>query len=290
MSCQICGATAGGGQYCVGCGQPMPALLASTATAVSTRQRERPSRNPWLEFQEIRLLACPKCGAPNSAARWQCARCGHTFVDDMSDEQPSAEITPAPEEVAPAPTESAPWVALISVVVAVAAVAVAVAMMASRGVGPFASPEDAAPVASVRPADVEVRASGSGPGGVGAHVADGRMDSAWRTSGAGTNEWIELRMGSETRIDHLLVWNGDQRDPDTFDSINRVRSVLISFPDRGKSYTAEFPDRSGNFRVDMPDPPVARRIRIEVTGVYGTNDHAALTEVEALINGEAPDG
>jgi hypothetical protein len=163
-------------------------------------------------------------------------------------------------------------------------------MMASRGVGPFASAEDAAPVASVAPADVKVRASGSGPGGVGAHVADGRMESAWRTSGPGTDEWIELRLGSETRIDHLLVWNGDQRDPDTFSNVNRVRSVLITFPDGGKSYTADFPDRSGNFRVDMPDPPVARRVRIEITGVYGHNDHAALTEVEALINAETAGG
>ncbi|HEX6254572.1 MAG TPA: discoidin domain-containing protein [Euzebyales bacterium] len=290
MSCQICGAAAGAGQFCVDCGQPLPALLASTATAVSTKERERPSRNPWLEFQEIRLLACPRCGAPNSAARWQCARCQHTFVHDASADELSAEITPAPDEAAPAPTESAPWVALISVVVGMAAVAVAVAMMASRGVGPFASSEDAAPVALVKPAEVEVRTSGSGPGGVGIHVADGKLETAWRTSGAGPDEWIELRLGSETRIDHLLVWNGDQRDPETFDSFNRVRSVLITFPDGGKSYTAEFPDRSGNFRVDMPDPPVARRIDIKVTGVHGSNDHAALTEVEALIAGEAPDG
>jgi hypothetical protein len=290
MSCQICGETSGGGQYCVGCGQPTPALLASTATAVETRQRQRPNRNPWLEFQEIRLLACPRCGAPNSAARWQCARCGHTFIDDSSDEEPSAEISPAPQEVASTTTESAPWVALISVVVGVAAVAVAVAMMASRGVGPFAAPEDVAPVASVEPAPVKVRASGSGPGGVGPNIADGSIESAWRTSGPGTDEWIELRLDSETRIDHLLVWNGDQHDAETFNNLNRVRSVLITFPDGGKSYTAEFPDRSGNFRVDMPNPPVARRIRIDIISVYGGNDHAALTEVEALINGDPAQG
>jgi hypothetical protein len=134
-----------------------------------------------------------------------------------------------------------------------------------------------------------VRASGSGPGGVGADVADGSLETAWRTNGPGTDEWIEFRLGSETRIDHLLVWNGDQRDADRFNEINRVRSVLITFQG-GKSYTAEFPDRSGNFRVDMPNPPVARRIRIDITGVYGSNDHAALTEVEALVNAEPADG
>jgi len=276
-----------GGQFCVACGQPLSAVLASTATAVTTREPERRSRSTWLAFQEIRLLACPKCGAPNSAARWQCARCGETF-DDRANDEPSVEVTPPPEDAVPVQPESAPWVALITVVVGVAAVAVAVAMLASRGVGPFGSPEEPAPVTQAAQAKVEeVRTSTTAVDSSQGLVADGDPTTAWRTDGDGVEQWVELRLASAVQIDHLLVWNGDQSSNRSFTGTDRLRDVVIVFPDVGKQYTATFPDRNANFRVDMPDPPVARRIRIAVTSVYGDAGQAALSEVEALVNSSA---
>jgi hypothetical protein len=287
MSCQVCGVASVGGQFCVACGQPLSAVLTSTATAVTTREPERRSRSTWLAFQEIRLLACPKCGAPNSAARWQCARCGETF-DDRANDEPSIEITPPPEDVAPVQPESAPWVALITVVVGVAAVAVAVAMLASRGVGPFGSAEEAAPVSQAAQAKVdEVRTSTTAAGSSQGFVADGDAATAWRTDGDGAEQWVELQFASSVQIDHLLVWNGDQSSNRSFTGTDRVRDVVITFPDVGKQYTATFPDRNANFRVDMPDPPFASRIRIVVRSVYGDAGQAALSEVEALVNSPA---
>lgn len=287
MSCQVCGVTSVGGQFCIACGQPLSSVLTSAATAVTTREREQPPRSTWLAFQEIRLLACPKCGAPNSAARWQCARCGETF-DDRTNDEPSVEVTPPAEEATPVQPESAPWVALITVVVGVAAVAVAVAMLASRGVGPFASEEPAAPVTQAARATVdEYSASATAPDSAARLVADGDPTTAWRTEGAGDGQWVELRLESAVQIDHLLVWNGDQSSSRSFTGTNRVRDVLIIFPDGGKRYTATFPNRNANFRVDMPDPPVARRIRIRIDSVYGDAGQAALSEVEALVNSSA---
>jgi hypothetical protein len=284
MSCQVCGVASVGGQFCVACGQPLSSVLTSTATAVTTREREQPSRNTWLAFQEIRLLACPKCGAPNSAARWRCARCGETF-DDRADDEPSVEVTPPVDDAPPVQPESAPWVALITVVVGVAAVAVAVTMLASRGVGPFGPSEPVAPVpraalATVAGYEASSTAADSAPD----LVADGDPATAWRTEGDGVGKWIELRLESAVKIDHLLVWNGDQSSSRSFTGTDRVRDVMIVFPDGNKRYTAAFPDRNANFRVDMPDPPVARRLRIRIRTVHGNAGQAALSEIEALVN------
>lgn len=287
MSCQACGVDVAGGQFCVSCGQPLSAVLTSTATAVTTREPERQPRNSWLAFQEIRLLACPKCGAPNSAARWQCARCGETF-DDRAHDEPSVEITPPVEEAIAVQAESAPWLALITVVVGVAAVAVAVAMLASRGVGPFSSQEAGTPVTQATQATVaDVRASVTASDSAARRAADGSTTTAWRSEGDGVGEWVELRLESEVQIDHLLVWNGDQSGDAGFADTDRIRDVLIVFPDVDKSYTATFRDGAANFRVDMPDPPIARRIRIKITSVYGDSGQAALSEVEALVNSSA---
>lgn len=287
MSCQVCGVATVGGQFCVACGQPLASVMTSTATAVTTREREQPSRSTWLAFQEIRLLACPKCGAPNSAARWQCARCGATF-DDRANDDPSVEVTPPAEEAPPVQPESAPWVALITVVVAVAGVAVAVTMLASRGIGPFGSSEPAAPVTQATRATVaDVQASATAADSSHGLVADGDPATAWRTEGEDVEPWIELRLRSAVQIDHLLVWNGDQSTNRSFTATDRVRDVMIVFPDVGKRYTATFPDRNANFRIDMPAPPIARRIRIRILSVYGDAGRAALSEVEALVNTSA---
>lgn len=287
MSCQVCGVTSVGGQFCVACGQPLSSVLTSTPTAVTTHEQERPSRNTWLAFQEIRLLACPRCGAPNSAARWQCARCGETF-DDRANDEPSGEVT-LPEDAPPVQPESAPWVALITVVVGVAAVAVAVAMLASRGVGPFGPAEADVPVPQAAQATVaEVRTSTTAADSTQGNIADGNPATAWRTDGDGAQQWVELRLASMVEIDHLLVWNGDQSSSRSFTGTDRVRDVLIIFPDADKQYTATFPDRNANFRVDMPDPPITGRIRILVESVYGDAGQAALSEIEALVNSSTP--
>lgn len=286
MSCQACGVSTTGGQFCVACGQPLAAEFVSAATAVATRERSHPPRNTWLEFQEIRLLACPKCGAPNSAARWQCARCGETFAEG-TDEESSAEITPRVDDALPVQPEPAPWLGLITVVAGVAVVAVAVVMLASRGVGPFGADEPPMPVTQATQAGIEgVRASDlAAAAGVQSNVADRDPATAWWIEGDPTGEWIELRLETSVQIDHLLVWNGDQSDDASFAAADRVREVLIAFPDAGKRYTAVFADVNANFRVDMPDPPVSKRIRIKILSVYdGDADRTAISEIEALVN------
>lgn len=290
MSCQVCGNRSASGQFCVSCGQ---LLATSAATAVGTQERERPQRTSWLAFQEIRLLACPRCGAPNSAARWRCARCGHGFTE-AADDTPSAELTP-PEAEAPAvQPESAPWLAVITGVVGVAAVGLAVALLVARGFGPFGGDGPATPVSHATQATVEkVRASTNEAGAGAELVHDGDVATAWHSFGAGDVQWIELRLASPAKIDHLLVSNGDQRSTGAFDETARVRDVVITFPDVDRSYTAEFPDSTGRFRVDMQDPPVSSRVRIVVENAWDGRDEpvslaavdgVALSEVTALID------
>lgn len=294
MRCPVCDAPSTGGQFCVSCGAAMTAAVPSTSAALGTRHRTRPAPGAWLALQEIRLLACPRCGAPNSAARWRCARCGTHFDDDAADGAPAelpaerwGTITPAEQPTAAtSQPESARWLALITVVAGVAVVSVAVIMLAARGVGPFGEPDEPPVLTHATSAPVQrVEASAAaGAEGDAANAIDGDPSTAWLVDEPpGSLPWIELRLDQPVQIDHLLVWNGHQGSDDAFRSHNRVREVLIQFPDQ-KDYTVELPDRDANVRIDMPRPPVAGTIRLTVQSVHGPSDRqTALSEVEALV-------
>lgn len=287
MSCSICGAASDGGQYCIGCGEPLGSPLTASRTAVSTRQRARPAPGAWLALQEIRLLACPKCGAPNSAARWRCARCGQTFDDRDRDESTPLEATP--EQAVAVQPESARWLVLITAATGVAVVAVAVMMMSARGIGPFGGNIDQMAVADAVPVSVDrVEASDDGTeGGAIANLIDGESTTAWQLAGTGIGEWVELHFGQPVQIDYLLVSNGDQRSDRSFAAASRVKGLVIEFPDSDKVYEVEeLPDRQQNVRVTMKRrPPVTDMIRIRITSVHdGEIGVTALSEIEALAH------
>jgi len=291
MSCSICGAPSSGGQYCIGCGEPLGSPLAASRTAVGTRQRARPAPGAWLALQEIRLLACPKCGAPNSAARWRCARCGQTFDDRDRDENTPLEATP--EQAVAVQPESARWLVLITAAAGVAVVAVAVMMMSARGIGPFGAPADHTAVADAVPIVVDhVDASDEGADGASVtNLVDGDSATAWQLSGAGMGEWVELHFGQPVQIDYLLVSNGDQRSDGSFRAASRVAGMVIEFPDSDKVYEVkELPDRQQNVRVTLKRrPPVTDMIRIRITSVHDREiGVTALSEIEALAHRDPP--
>lgn len=289
MSCSACGVLSDGGQFCVGCGQRLaPAALASASASLAVREAPGPPRNAWLAVQqEIRLLACPKCGAPNSAARWHCARCGTVFDEAQeADEAPLAPPADPPTEDATAvQPEAAPWLTLVTVVAGVAVVAVAAVMLISRGVGPFEGRTEPTPVAQAAPVQIAAASvSSSVDATSGAEqLIDGDVGTAWRTDAAGAT-WVELELEEPARVDHLLVWNGDQASSASFDATNRVTEALILFPDLEKAYRAPFEDIDDNFRIDIPQAPTADRIRIKITGTGGGHDVTAISEIEALVN------
>jgi hypothetical protein len=291
MSCSICGAPSSGGQYCIGCGEPLGSPLTASRTAVGTRQRARPAPGAWLALQEIRLLACPKCGAPNSAARWRCARCGQTFDDRDRDDNTPLEATP--EQAVAVQPESARWLVLITAAAGVAVVAVAVMMMSARGIGPFAASVDQTAVADAVPIVVDhVDASDEGAEGTSVtNLVDGDSATAWQLAGAGVGEWVELHFGQPVQVDYLLVSNGDQRSDGSFRAASRVAGMVIEFPDSDKVYEVkELPDRQQNVRVTLKRrPPVTDMIRIRITSVHDREiGVTALSEIEALAHRDPP--
>lgn len=286
MTCSVCGASSSDGQYCIGCGEPLGApIAAGVHTMVGTRERTRPAPGAWLALQEIRLLACPKCGAPNSAARWRCARCGQAF--DERDRSDTLLQDGSAEPAVAVPPESSRWLVLITVAAGVAVVAVAVMMMTARGIGPFGGDSEASlALTEAVPIAVErVEASSSAADGAATAISDGDASTAWRVAGNAEDKWVELDFGRPVQIDHLLVWNGDQRSNGSFEAANRVKGMVIEFPDTGKLYGVEkLPDRQENVRVTMKDrPPVTDRIRVHITSVKaGTTSVTALSEIQAL--------
>jgi hypothetical protein len=289
MNCSICGALSTGGQYCVGCGEPLRSTLTASRTAVGTRERARPAPGAWLALQEIRLVACPKCGAPNSAARWRCARCGENFDDSDGNDGITSEAAPA-EDVAAQP-ESARWLVLITAAAGVAVLAVAVMMLAARGIGPFNAEQDATALAeAVSIAVAEVSASDRGAeGGSVDNLIDGDQATAWQVAGAGRGEWVELRFGEPVQIDYLLVSNGDQRSDTSFAAANRVKNLLIEFPTARKVYRVGLPDRADSVRVTTKgQPPVTDVIRLKIVDVYGGQTGiTAVSEIQVLRQGGA---
>lgn len=286
MSCTVCGVMSDGGQFCVGCGQRLAPALAPASTTLAVREAPHPPRNAWLALQEIRLLACPKCGAPNSAARWHCARCGTEF-DEQTPAEPAAvePVAPAADEATAVQPEAAPWLTLVTVVAGVAVVAVAAVMLVSRGVGPFGGRSEPTAVARATPVAIaDARASSSVDAAANArNLIDGDTGSAWRADAAGA-DWVELELAEPARVDHLLVWNGDQASGASFAAANRVTEALIYFPDLDKAYRAPFEDIDDNFRIDIPQAPTADRIRIKITKTEGDHDVTALSEIEALVS------
>jgi hypothetical protein len=293
MNCGICGALSTGGQYCVGCGEPLGSPLTASRTAVGTRERARPAPGTWLALQEIRLVACPKCGAPNSAARWRCARCGEGFDERDNNDSVIGETTSSSQEIAAQP-ESARWLVLITAAAGVAVLAVAVMMLAARGVGPFRAEAQAAALAeaiAIAVADVETSDQGA-EGGSEGNLVDGDQTTAWQVTGTGVGEWVELRFGQPVQIDYLLLSNGDQRSDSSFAAANRVKDLLIEFPNARKMYRVELPDRSDTVRITTKRrPPVTDVIRLTIRDVHGGQAAVtALSEIEALSHpGPAPE-
>jgi DNA-directed RNA polymerase subunit RPC12/RpoP len=289
VNCGICGALSSGGQYCVGCGEPLATTLtASTVapTAVSTRQRARPAPGAWLALQEIRLVACPKCGAPNSAARWRCARCGETFDERDRDARAARDAT-AEEAVAVQP-ESARWLVLITVAAAVAVLAVAVTMLAARGIGPFQARQEPATLAEATPISINrVQASDQGPeGGSVQNLVDGDATTVWQVTGTGIGEWVDIRFDRPVQLDHLLISNGDQRNEGSFAAAGRVNELLIVFRNADKAYKVELPDRPDSVRVTTQGrPPVSDEIRLKIVSIHeGRIGVTALSEIQALTS------
>lgn len=292
MNCGVCGAPSAGGQFCIGCGEPLSSAVTSSRAAVGTRERARPAPGAWLALQEIRLLACPKCGAPNSAARWRCARCGHTFDDRDHEGAASAETAAADQPVTTVQPESARWLVLITAAAAVAVVAVAVMMLTARGIGPFGPQDAPAALTAAEPIVIDsVEASDRGADdSTMANLVDGDPTTAWRVAGVGVGEWIELRFRRPVQIDHLLLWNGDQRGGDSFAAANRIKGLVIEFPDTEKVYKVDqLPDRGENVRVTMSRrPPVSDVIRLQITSVHeGRTGMTALSEIQALAHQSA---
>jgi hypothetical protein len=295
MNCSICGASSTGGQYCVGCGEPLGTTLTASRTAVGTRERARPAPGTWLALQEIRLVACPKCGAPNSAARWRCARCGEGFDErDNTDSITGETISPSTTDEVAAQPESARWLVLITAAAGVAVVAVAIMMLAARGVGPFRVEEQATALAEAIPLAVaEVEASDHGSeGGSVQNLVDDDETTAWQVAGTGIGEWVELRFGEPVQIDYLLVSNGDQRNDSSFTAASRVKDLLIEFPNARKVYRVGLPDRSDSVRVTTQGrPPVTDVIRLKILDVHqGQTGITALSEIAALSQRGSADG
>lgn len=242
------------------------------------------------------LLACARCGAPNSQHRVLCGRCGADLETGDVGVQPRP-TTPArsgaPDTgpVEPRSTSRRAWLAVI-VLGALIGSAIG-AVMWLRAAGGGVDPEEHATfdpaLYSGEPEDLQVdRASASSElppeGSIGygpAQAIDGDPTTAWNegADGHGEGEQLRLQFAEPVWVRRLVIRNGYQKDGRTYYDNSRADRLLVHLD--GTAYVVDLHDQPGEQAVTLPEPVRARSVTLEVVEAVpgGSYDDLAISEV-----------
>jgi hypothetical protein len=283
----------GGAKFCVRCGYD---LRVPTGADAEPDAGERASSTP-ARIVDVRLTACPACGATNAESRRFCGRCRADLDDPYGGPQP---LAPPDDEVEVwVPDAEAehvtPAVFIVAVTLAGLALGgVILTILSAQGIGLFAGPPE--PEGPPEPVALDVRQARASselpPSGdvtyVAANVLDGNAESAWSegASGDGTGEWIELVLTHPAEVSRLVVWNGYQKDRH-FDDNARVARVRIELGER--RFDADLLDVRGPQAVDLPETVRTDRVRLTIMGVHAGRryEDVALSNIE--VRGPPPE-
>lgn len=248
-------------------------------------------------MQGPELLACSRCGAPNSQHRVLCGRCGADLETGDVGVQPrpttparSAPPDTGPVEPVPSPSRRAWLVVIVLGALIGSTIGVVMWLRADGGGG---GPEDGATFDPAlyggEPEDLRVdRASASselppegsisyGP----AQAIDGDPTTAWNegADGHGEGEHLRLQFAEPVWVRRLVLRNGYQKDGRTYFDNSRVDRLLVRLD--GVSYVVDLHDQTGEQAVSFPEPIRATTVTLEVVeAVPGSSyDDLAISEV-----------
>lgn len=260
-----------GARYCTGCGSPVEGAA----------PRPRPAAVvvavPGVEAQ--RLVECEVCGAGNAASRPLCARCGSPMRDEVPGGDALPRGTPAAEAPARESAREGPSILLALVVLAgLVTAGVLLALVTSR----VTTPEATVPTGVGLQA---ASASSALDGHPASLVIDGDPLTAWTESaeGPGEGEWVEVELLEAVAVRRVLIWNGDQRDPDQFTDNGRAAAVRIEVADR--QFRVTLLDITGPQAVDLPEAVTASRVRVVVEEAIPGSRYTDLALSEVVVEG-----
>ena len=249
---------------------------------------------------------CPSCGAPNSARRELCGRCGADLETGGSLPRPSERTPSQPADPPPDAPSARRWVApVLGVVLLIGIIVLALGL---AGLGPFAGqvgmpsaefdgqaytgdPED------LLLTDIAARTTLEDTGGENfdaAQMADDNPDTAWNNDGErfedGVGEVIDLFLSEPAWVERVLVTNGYQLDSDTYAANARVKRAGISF-DGGERVVANLLDLGLERQaVELPEPLLTTTVRIEVLESFPGDTYPDLAVSDLELEGWTAQG
>lgn len=268
-----------------------------------------------LPAADAELRDCPNCGAPNSARRQLCGRCGADLEtgevlagrglapgggpgDEGSDERLEGDRP-----------RTGRLVALV-VVVGVLLGALIGGLIA-LDTGPFGDDgeaeavPDAPPFNPARydgdPAPLAITAIGTttthGPLGDetydAAQMVDRDLATAWNNAGvrnpAGVGEVIAVEFDGPVWVDEIVLGNGNQDSDSAFLGNARVERARIRF-DGGAVYEVTFLDQPGLQIVELPQPVLTTGAMVDVLAAYAGDTYEDLAVAELRFGGWAAEG
>jgi hypothetical protein len=319
-SCPDCGTEATpGGRFCRACGAPLdptdpgrgrrvapplddedtgelPRMRARTATAGGALGSTASS-----DPSDPAIRACRNCGAPNSARRELCGRCGADL--DTGELTARPEPRPYPPTVVEEDDPVRRWAAPVLAVLGVAALLML--GLALAGLGPF----DRGPTVPearfdaqrydedgerLPLSDIATRSTLPPQGGASFaadRMVDDDLSTAWNSDGGGDGpehgigEVIDVVLAEPAWIGRIVVANGDQRDPDTYAANARVKRAQVTL-DGGITFVVNLLDEGlGEQAVEFREPVLTTSLRIEVLDTFPGDTHPDLAISDLAFEG-----
>lgn len=322
MQCPRCHTrAAAGARFCRHCGAPLEPQAdprrTATPAATATASSLSPSRDvqaghvdeadtttlPTPTGDGTSSVACRACGAPNTARRELCGRCGADLETGVV--PPAAEDGPAPtpsRRPASAGRGGQPagglslWLMAAGLLALVGAIVLGLSL---AGLGPLAEdpslPEaefsseayggGAAPLLLSEVAASTTLQEDGGESVDATRMVDGDATTAWVSDGSrfedGVGETIDLFLAEPSWVERLVIDNGVQRDAESYADHGRIRRAELVV-DGGERLSVRLEDLALQRQaIELPEPRLTTTVRLEITETFpgDSSPHLAVSHV-----------
>ncbi|MDX1510308.1 MAG: zinc ribbon domain-containing protein [Nitriliruptorales bacterium] len=251
-------------------------------------------------------ISCPNCGAPNSARRSLCGRCGADLKTGTVAPRPAPRpIAPAsPAEPRASERDRATRGRTIALIVGAGIlIGGLIGAAVGLGLGPLGDDDEELPPATFVPgmygdesaslplfevATSTIRPAEGGVTFARERMFDGDLTTAWKNSGEtnanGIGEVIRVELTSPAWVTEIVLANGDQSDGVAFTNYARIHRVTARM-DGNVVVRLTFIDREGQQAARLPEPILTTAIRLEIDETFAGATFADLAVSELSFLG-----
>lgn len=260
------------------------------------------------------LRECPGCGAPNSARRSICGRCGADLATGERPEPRGVGTEPAAADPGRLGREGPRTGRLVAMVVIVGVLLGAlIGGLIALDTGPFgdtSGAEDLPEAPPFNPARYDEDPSGLRITAIGAtstheplgdesydaaQMVDRDLVTAWNNAGSrnpnGIGEVVAVEFDGPVWVRELILGNGVQSSDADFLGNARLQKARVRF-DGGEVFEITFLDRPGLQVVELPEPVLTTGAMVDVLEAFEGDTYEDLAIAELRFRGwpaEGPD-